>query len=359
MRPLPFTLLVALSCSSSSVAAEEPEAEEPNAEEPFAEAPDTDRPSRVRLVLPACTLSSVDVGAYAAIVRVELAGDGRLTDVCWPHEPCEGPNAAFNVRLEYLRCDSDVSAAVLSIQHLGTGRVEAHTIRFDDVEIEARPRNLALAAVELFRRVHVELSQTAPSAAEPEEPPPPILPEPTPAATPGPLPGPARLRVDLMWTLRLTPDLDAGLAGPAVSAALRVAELPIRLRARVALVFGNASDAIGEIDVRALSGALSIEALARNGLLELGLGPYLEVGWLHGQAAGGAPGITARSGNDVVAAAGLALSLSVRLVGPVRALAALAVGHSIKAATFGSDGGAQGGIGGPLLDLSLGAALEF
>jgi hypothetical protein len=154
---------------------------------------------------------------------------------------------------------------------------------------------------------------------------------------------------------RLFPAYSTGLLGPRAELSFSVArDLPVRLRADGGAAFGTAHDAIGDVDLAFVSGAVGIALGTDSGTLGVEIGPKVEVGRA---TARGIPFDTTVRGSRADAAlvtASLLAAISMRIAPDWRAALAVDVGATPAGLDARADGRRAGGLGGPMLGVRIG-----
>jgi hypothetical protein len=331
---------------------------------PFA-APPSAHPASVRLVQPTCPTPPVDVVAFVALLRIELATDG-VASVDVAGAPGQAPLAVIS--LEVTPCSADAREVLVTIDDAATRKSVRRAIHLGDVVPSGRARALALAVAELMRASWAEL-------AMPDVPPPVAT---VPAAVregaleraarasaraPSNRPGaPAAPRRPWLLSLQLEGRAflgsGSGLVGARGGAMLPVLG-PLRLRLDAGALYGTTTDVLGDVELQLLSGRIGLALASDSEMLAAELGPRLELGW------GGAEGrpfdsdTRGSSGGAFVSTMSLAALLRVRLVDRWWAVIEPEVGGVLRGFRARADERAPGGITGAMVGVGLGFAARL
>jgi hypothetical protein len=309
------------------------------------------------------------VTAFLALLRIELATDG-VAAVDLVGDPA-GPALAA-ITLEVVPCVADAREMVVTIDDAATQKSVRRAIHLGDVVPTARPRALALAVAELLRASWAELAM--PSVPPPTAPVPAAVrdgvqqrvaaasarvasPREAPPPPPRPRPRPSWfLSAELEGRAFL--GSGSGLVGGRFGASMPLGTA-FRLHADAGALYGTATDLLGDVDLRLVSGRVGAALASESDAMSVELGPRLELGW---GAAEGRPfdvGTQGRSGDAFVATTSLVALLRLRLVDRWWAVVEPEVGGVLRGFRARADQRAPGGITGAMVGLGVGVALRL
>ena len=345
-------------------------------------------PAEVRVVPPACVLSSIDVGEAVRLLQIELVGDavGTVGVVSGPaDEPEEegsGRIAVITFRVE--PCRADATTIDVVIDDAVTRKRVQRMVDIGGVATSVRPRALALGVAELLRASWAELARAdapepavalsedvrrwittqagaAPAgSAAPERAPDSPVSLAAPVERP-PLPSVAHPTATWMAGLTATlcafPADGSALIGAHAHVSLSLdPDGPFRLRFDVGYAQGRVRVALGDVSARLLTGSLSLDvSSAGSAPLAVELGPRLSVGagWLSGtptdptDAGTGGPGV-------VVFLTGHS-ALSAVVQDSWRLVLELELGYTLRGLDALADDRVVSGLSGPVIAMQLGA----
>jgi hypothetical protein len=298
----------------------------------------TARPAEARSVSvspPRCPVESFSFAAFLDSLQVELAGHG---DRCCSAGG-QGDPAALRVGLEPSPCVPAAERVHAVVSEAAGARTLERTIHFDDVARDARPRALSLAVAELVRALEQEPDKQSvrPPVAH-------LAPAPSAIAHSLALEGelrsyPAHTTTAwggrLRWTgqgSRFHVDLDLGANGARTDVDLGGLRLT---QAGVGLALGP-------------------RFATRFLVVDLGLRGELGWAWIRGVS--DQAGVQTGSGSDLVASAGLRLSLAGPATARLRPSLAVEGGRMLRSLAADVNGQAKSGLTGYYLGAGLGLA---
>lgn len=324
----------------------------------------------VRLVPPACPTPPVDVIAFLALLRIELATDG----IASVDAAGDGAGASLaTIALEVVPCAADAREVLVTIDDAATRKSVRRAVHLGDVVPSGRPRALALAVAELLRASWAELAM--PSVPPPTAPVPAALREGVqqraaaagsrgsgsvevrPLPPPRPAYRPGRYLSGALESRALLAS-GSGLVGGRLGSSF-----PLGARVRLSLdagaLYGTATDPLGDVEITLVSGRAGVALASETESLSAALGPRLELGWGHAEGRPFEVGTRGDSGGAFVATTSLAASLRVRLVDRWWALIEPEVGGVLRGFRARADERAPAGVTGALAGVGVGIALRL
>ena len=286
-----------------------------------------------------------DVGVLGALLRVELAAPVLIL----PPDRAGAPLRTVHIT----RVGVAGSAGSLHVRVVPGGEA---TVEVGALPLDARPRALALAIAELAARAPAPvtaLEKEAPATAPPAAPAPTPAPQQPPPSPPPPsVPPPDETRSRLFGELGL--GLRAFPSYTTFATDLRGAMSFGWLKVDLGGTVFQTTDPLGRVTVVAPSLGVGLSMRGTAGTVKLGLGPRVEGGLIFASSSASHPDAQATSARALLLTAGAAASAEVPLEGPHRAVVSLHLGHVLSGADVRAGDRRAGGIGGPLVGLSVG-----
>ena len=148
---------------------------------------------------------------------------------------------------------------------------------------------------------------------------------------------------------------ESALAGGRLAGSLPLASW-LRLRVGAGMLYGTATDVLGDVDLRLLSGRIGLSLSSESESLGAELGPRLELGWGGAEGEPFDVGTRGQSGGAFVSTLSLAALLRMRLVDRWWAVVEPEVGGVLKGFRARADERAPGGLTGAMVGVGLGIA---
>ncbi|MEZ4394919.1 MAG: hypothetical protein R3A48_27910 [Polyangiales bacterium] len=330
-------------------------------------------PSRVHVAPLGCATPPFVEGAWRALLRTELEGDG-VEELRFDADD-EGALAV--IRLEFPVCAEGATALALSIDDAVTRKSVRRAVDLGDVPASGRARALALAAAELLRASWAELALD-PSPPAPEAPPSRVraamvvrllgalrsrgdLPPPAPPPPRRPVAeAPPRWSVGISFAALTFPAANAALLGGRATLGFAPSpRWPLRLRLDAGAHAGTAFDPLGEIDLGLATAALSATLLAGGERVALELGPRFEAGWAWVQGRPTVAGVRAGQGDAGVFFVSVVASLRVRVSRRWWTTLDATAGTALQPVVIESGAARAAGFTGPTLSVGLGVVVAL
>ncbi len=310
-----------------------------------------------------------DAPSYLALLRVELRNDG-VSEVVEAAFADANP-AEARLRIERPRCAADESAVVIHLIDPLTDKALARGIELSGTAPAARSRLLALASAELVRaswaevaaerqravidsvtrlgRGAVQIQMHAASRA-------PV------AAPPAPAPEAAKARPQdpppAAWLLGPTVELRHHVRHPGGlwSAGARLAHQSkhVQIACELRGAYGAEADPRGDLNLAAVLTGVSVQARAKSGTLQVGLGPRADAGVAWGGGSNASANVQSDRGQAAVLQVGMELEVALRRTSWAPR-ASVRAGDTVAGIGVTSDGRRTVGIDGPFFAAAFGA----
>jgi hypothetical protein len=265
------------------------------------------------------------------VLRVELDAAGlSLVD----HAPPAGEAAPdMTLALEATPCDEHATAVEVAVTSHRSGQVARRVVPVWDLDVQARPRALALASAEVLLRA----AWRDPTAEPPPEPPitpspppepVPEAPPPTSASTPGlvdaptlPFPAPPKreirapssprnargeqqgMSLGAVFEYRTYPTEHTPMLGGRIAGRVRLPRSKLELEVDAGASEGSQDDPLGTVRAFQITGGLGVAQLADVSGIVMSLGPVVEAGYGHVHGDARSPAVGSDEGTFVVSAA--------------------------------------------------------
>jgi hypothetical protein len=319
-----------------------------------------DQPRGARVILPSCPHDGFDRSAFLEVLRVELATSG-VEEVAPSDVGSSGEGAddrVATIEIEVKPCTTSASAqVVVTVTCEATQKGVVRAFPLAGTPPNARPRALALAVAEVLRASWIEIATPdAPRATSSRgDPDPDDIPRREVTVALGPPRRPTlHASVAVAIALQTYPSLGSALLGPRADLAMPAGMLPLLMHLHGAVLFGRASDPLGDVDLRlATAGAALLIAGVTDTSL-VALGPNIDVGW--GTADGNPIDSTtqhATASAAIVVPALLGLG-SLRIAPNFWATLTTELGMTLGGLEARADGRTVGGMSGPSFGVALG-----
>jgi hypothetical protein len=325
-------------------------------------------PARVHVVLPSCDKYALDRDALLAMLRIELHQDGVDVIDEGPGPPRLGdpPLATITIRAP---CEPAADEWTISVDDAATAKSIQRTVSFADLDVNARPRAVALAVAELLRASWAELA----------------LPDVPPSDVPLPTirrvvrlrehldrseetREPARVIEASESTPALVTALDArswtsystSLLGPRIEVQWPAPRgVPLRLTVDAGAAFGSNHDPVGDVDLVLVSGAAALTLTGGAYGIQGEMGPSVELGWARAKGVPLAPLVQGSQVETAVVVTSLRAAAGYAIAAHWRAVAGLEVGGTPAALDVRAEGRRVAGIGGAEMGARIGLGYNF
>jgi len=243
------------------------------------------------------------------------------------------------------RCDPGTTRFLLGVEDRHSKLLLRGPVDVEDVPLLARPRTLAVALAELWSTLMQRPLPRPPLRVSAPPPPPPAAPP------------PRWLRAAIFAGARAVPRY--GTASFGGRGALYALGDRFALSADLGLDLAEASDVLGRAQLGLLGGGIAAYLRSDLGLIEILLGPRVELdyAWVTGTARDA--GTIAARGGAFTALAGVRAELGVELGDGIEALLAVDLAGVMRGIEGRADDRNVIGLSGLVLGVSLGAALDL